>query len=407
MLRRGRPLGRAIDAKAFGIHYRSPTSFSVPQTPFFETGCGSLRLWDTKAHWINIETSKGVFNWSRLDAYVAFAQANGMHILYTLGQPPAWATGGVKGTGINSNDYNDKPPDDIQDWIDFITALVPRLPAGSAYEVWNEVSLPAFWSGNNAQLIELHQTAYETIKALDPTAIIVSACTVFNGVINTAWQYLPGFLPSVADYVDVIGVHSYNGTAQPERMIDIVNSIKAYLNSVGIDKPIWNTEYTWNYWDENGVPNTGPLQTDNLNTSPGVMPESRAAGYAARAVLSLCASPAERNYFYGVDFWWSALRLVTDLSVPTTETSVLVAIRYAIGLLTGGCGVVFESAGGQVYRARFQTAQLKIVTAMWCRDYYTTTIDTTGYSDVRDVLGQTVAKSASYTLTSSPIYCFN
>lgn len=58
-----------------------------PTIPF-----GMLRLWDTHTKWADIETSRGVFNWSVFDSYMALAAAHKVQLIYTLGQTPQWAS---------------------------------------------------------------------------------------------------------------------------------------------------------------------------------------------------------------------------------------------------------------------------------------------------------------------------
>ena len=54
-----------------------------PQAPV-----GAVRLWDSGVTWREIETIPGVFDFSRLDAQVDTARANGADVLLVLGQTP-------------------------------------------------------------------------------------------------------------------------------------------------------------------------------------------------------------------------------------------------------------------------------------------------------------------------------
>ena len=54
-------------------------SESWPSVPL-----GSIRLWDTHTTWNDLEPSKGAYNWSLLDGYLALAQAHNVDVLYTF-----------------------------------------------------------------------------------------------------------------------------------------------------------------------------------------------------------------------------------------------------------------------------------------------------------------------------------
>ena len=52
---------------------------------------GTIRLWDDNVKWAQVETSNGVYDWSHLDTWMSKAQAQGMDVLYTIGNTPQWA----------------------------------------------------------------------------------------------------------------------------------------------------------------------------------------------------------------------------------------------------------------------------------------------------------------------------
>ena len=140
----------------FGTHFSYPRfSNNTAQTPYFSNTAGSVRTWDTwESHltWKEIETSNGVYNWTNLDAYVAWAQANGMEITFTLGQPPSCVVAG----GLDSNpgaddNYNTPDPAHPEYWEDFCTALAARYKGKiSSYEIWNEP--PGYYLGRPPSL---------------------------------------------------------------------------------------------------------------------------------------------------------------------------------------------------------------------------------------------------------------
>ena len=132
--------------------------------------------------WPYIEPTKGTFDFSLYDQYVATAPREGTGesvavMVLTLGMTPGWAVvdqstcrtlpGGV--TGCQA------PPDSIQDWQDFISALVQHYNGASTtphikyYEIWNEWNLQdaqnGYWIGTPVQLATLQSTACAIIHA--------------------------------------------------------------------------------------------------------------------------------------------------------------------------------------------------------------------------------------------------
>ncbi len=93
--------------------------------------------------WREIEpTTKGQFNWTEADRVVRASSAAGIKIIARLDFEPMWA---------RKDQAHNGPPDNYQDYWDFVTALVTRYKAGSsigrvqAIEVWNEPNLDREW----------------------------------------------------------------------------------------------------------------------------------------------------------------------------------------------------------------------------------------------------------------------
>ena len=143
--------------------------------------------------WPYIETSRGVFDFSFYDQYAAIAprEADNVAVMdLTLGMTPGWAKadqstcrslpGGVIGCQA--------PPDNIQDWKDFITALVrhydgaPATPHIKYYEIWNEWNVQdannGFWMGTPVQLAAMQTTACAIIHATDALSMVLTPSTV-------------------------------------------------------------------------------------------------------------------------------------------------------------------------------------------------------------------------------------
>src|SRR5439155_26542584 len=115
------------------------------QTAYPGISFGTFRLWDVDgALWSNLEPSRGSYNWSTLDKWIATLNSHGVtDITYTFGYTPSWC-GPSQSLPCTTN----------QDFINFITAIATRYKGKiTHYEAWNEVTSSTFWTGSMAQLI--------------------------------------------------------------------------------------------------------------------------------------------------------------------------------------------------------------------------------------------------------------
>ena len=185
--------------------------------------------------WADIETQPGIYDYSALDATVATMELQDVKILLNVFDAPAWSRANYT-LNLNSQlrDYGG-PPEDLDDFAAFLANLVTRY-AGivDAYEIWKSPNLLKFWTVpvyerepelNEAgefgipdvvQLgaeyyVPLLQIAYETIKAHDEAALVISgglAPVGFSDGYNSidTGSYLQNMLAAgVADYSDAIG----------------------------------------------------------------------------------------------------------------------------------------------------------------------------------------------------------
>jgi hypothetical protein len=170
----------------------------------------------TLFQWRDIEGAcKTCFNWTEADRVVKASQTAGLQIIARLDFQPAWA---------RKDGASNGPPDNYQDYADFVTAFVNRYSAVStigrvaAIEVWNEVNLDREWGGATinpqqaADYVRLLSGAYSAAKAADPSVTIISAGLSPTGVTNghsaddvtyLQWLYDAG----MQGHYDVLGAH--------------------------------------------------------------------------------------------------------------------------------------------------------------------------------------------------------
>ena len=246
----------AISANFFGmtIHHTA--------TPFPAFPVSTLRFWDVVA-WADIEATSGQFDWSRLDATIPAAQANGVtDFVFTLGKVPAWAstnptdpcTGG-EGAGSCSAPIK-------ADLDAFTTQLVQRYCGKIKYfETWNEPNGSAYWDGTNAQLLAVAQDLYTIVKnpancgctngicapngGTNPNQVIMPSISRVTAA-NLSWldTYLAG-TGAKYPYADIASFHGYGDTS-PEQIATDVQSLEVTLANHGLSGlPLWNTEASW------------------------------------------------------------------------------------------------------------------------------------------------------------------
>ena len=136
--------------------------------------------------WRDIETDcKGCFNWDEADRVVQASANAGLKIIARLDFQPAWA---------RADGANNGPPDNYQDYADFVYAFVDRYSAQSpigtvqAIEVWNEVNLDREWGGgpitrqSAADYVRLLSMAYRAAKVANPGVTVIVAGLSPTGV---------------------------------------------------------------------------------------------------------------------------------------------------------------------------------------------------------------------------------
>lgn len=179
--------------------------------------------------WQRVEQQKGVFDFSILDAYVDAARKNGLvdmstntaSVAITLAAgTPGWAVANKSTCGTtNGIAVCTAPPDDVQDWKDFVTALLQHFngtvkPHVRIYELWNEFNVAQWWTGTDAQMVALAQAAYPIVHA-DPNSILLTpsvAGPVGTAAPRSGVTHMTSYLQAGgAAYADGGSFHGYVG----------------------------------------------------------------------------------------------------------------------------------------------------------------------------------------------------
>jgi hypothetical protein len=167
--------------------------------------------------WTSIEgVQRGTFDFSTIDQFVDAAPKDThgtAQVDIVMGWTPGWAVSSTKNCAKQKNGlyYCTVPPDNLQDWTDFITAVADHYngvtaPRVQFYEIWNEANTQSFWTGTVAELVAMAKLAYPILKKNGFSSVFTPSVTwTPNG---TTWmsQYLSGGGNLVADGVSF---HAY------------------------------------------------------------------------------------------------------------------------------------------------------------------------------------------------------
>jgi hypothetical protein len=265
--------------------------------------------------WKYIETSDGVFNWANIDSWVNTHYAAGRDLVFTLyGTPTINASYSARPTELCAYGPSylgvASEPSDMTKWSRFCTQVATQYKGKiKYYEIWNEpnykndgVTTPTtgdfYFSGTFATLSQMTRLANQAIKAVDPTAKIISPpITVWSPTAGQAAETWfttmmaaadgAGTGGTMKDWVDIIGVHLY--TAAPNRTQDLpgmIDRIKAAMVTASVSgKEIWDTE-------------SAPVGTGNTVSD---MTDPRGGAIIARSMFTMAVKGVARTIYYQYD----------------------------------------------------------------------------------------------------------
>lgn len=243
--------GRVFDSKLMGL---TVNQFDVLGGAYPPLNQKILRLWDNNLYWGALEPKKGVINTetlARFDRFVNYAVAHSMDVVYTMGLPPPWATGGA--CTVDTAYYERGNPDaagcgvapvDLANWRAYIAFVAQRFKGKIKYfELWNEPD--ATFDGNGYQLATLAREAKSALQQADPSnaygfKLVSPGLTLYGA------HKLAEFLDAGGgNYVDIFATHSYYPVVGLETHLAAqAANFKLVLHRHGVSTstPVWNTE---------------------------------------------------------------------------------------------------------------------------------------------------------------------
>jgi hypothetical protein len=296
-----RGIERPVPKEYFGLHIlnlvRAPYwNPNAPKTPWPSIRFGSWRLWDAYIGWPSLEPAKGKWDFELLDKYVALAENAGIDLLLPLGLSPAWASARPNEPS-NYRPGNAAEPLDIEDWRTYVRTVAVRYKGRiKNYELWNEVNLPGFYSGSKEKLVELAREAYQILKEVDPSIILVSP-SITGG--QSAYKWLEEYFSKGGGlYLDVVGSHFYVSTQSPEAMLPLIKHAQVVMQKHGLDrKPLWNTETGWRVENGRQIKRAPRFMEPKWKS----LDNNLIAAYVARSLILNWAMGVSRLYWYSWD----------------------------------------------------------------------------------------------------------
>ena len=238
--------GSPVESFFFGMHETNAAKHGWPSVRF-----GTLRIWDVYPHtnWRDLNTARGVYDWTNLDNVVNLARSHGVDLVYTFGRTPAWASSHRAEAKMQDSIGARYRPANQQYWKDFVIAISARYAGKIKYwELWNEPNAANFWAESPEQMVAMARDAYPIIKSSDPGAMVLTPAP--QG--SNAYKWMDMYLSAGGDaYADVVAFHGYLGSSNgvsnpPENIVTLIAHMKSVMSHHSQDsKELWDTEHSW------------------------------------------------------------------------------------------------------------------------------------------------------------------
>ncbi len=212
--------------------------------------------------WDRIEwTGKGQFvgpfgdTWEHYDRIVRLAEEYGLQIVARPDFPPFWSR--------QDNSVVRAPPDDYNDYGDFVAALAARYKGRiKHYQIWNEPNTVLEWGRAPvaAEYVELLKVAYQRAKSVDPEVVIIAAALAPtlgtpDGLNVDDLDYLTAMYQAGAqDYFDVMAAQGYGlwtgpgdrrAEASQANLSRVQLTREVMVRNGDAHKAIWISEFGW------------------------------------------------------------------------------------------------------------------------------------------------------------------
>jgi hypothetical protein len=200
-------------------------------------------------------------SWEKYDRIVDLCEEYGLQIIARLDRPPDWTR--------EDNTYKERPPDNFDDYGDFVYAFVDRYRGRIRYvQIWNEPNIFPEWGNRPVdpeEYVALLRMAYQRAKQADPNVFVLSAPLAITlgqehpepgkWISMNEIDYLQEMYKAGAkDYFDILSANAFGLGSPPEqpaqpRVLNFqrVLFLRDVMEQYGdADKSVWFNEYGWN-----------------------------------------------------------------------------------------------------------------------------------------------------------------
>jgi len=202
--------------------------------------------------------------WDKYDQIVDLADRYGMEMIVRISNPPEWTRALTDTVGTRA------PPDDYQDYADFVGAMVARYQGRVRYyQLWNEPNINYEWGNypiSPEKYTELLKVGATAARAADPNVVIIAgalAATIdlqpdapppannLTDLLFLQRMYDAGAAP----YFDIVAIQGYGLFSGPTdhrmhpRVLNIGRNLfvrDLMVKNGDAHKPIWIAEMNWN-----------------------------------------------------------------------------------------------------------------------------------------------------------------
>jgi hypothetical protein len=207
--------------------------------------------------WWRVERSRGRFDFSDYDDYVAEAATAGVSVLPVLLGPPEFRSSRPPA----SRSHAMFPPASDGAFAAFVDAAVRRYGATGTFwsthpdvpyrpihswQIWNEPNIPNFWrSGPNArQYLALLRAGAGAVRAADPTAEVVAAGLPNSKLGVPFLDYLEQMYKAGAKGAfDTLAIHPYSRSVAG--LLSLAERARTVMDRHGDRSRLWITEFGW------------------------------------------------------------------------------------------------------------------------------------------------------------------
>ena len=234
---------RTSDETVLGVNHAYPVRYLLDLAR--KAGVSWYRDWTLK--WQFIEPEKGKFRWDISDPQVDRIVKAGAQLIMMFPFPSTdWNS---TAPGLNeifggklpkpSGDQAELllrarwawPPKAPKDLGDFIRAAVNRYKDRvKVWEFLNESGWTDYSRPKDAEYVALLTMAYKAMHQADPECRVIGEKYIKFGVL---------------DSLDIYSLHCYPGRALPERWLRELDTLRSDMQSYGIVRPIWLTEFSY------------------------------------------------------------------------------------------------------------------------------------------------------------------